>query len=170
MLATDPLDHLRGAWRVVRHIHDHRDDTVGTFEGLATFSDIERSTNADPTASLHLRETGHLLFGNFSGPAERSLLFSRSSPSTTHVSFADGRPFLDLELRSGASNALHRCGDDIYEVTFDFRSPDVVEETWRVRGPRKDYEASSVMSRVDRPAVVGNRCVTRPHIHPRGPS
>ena len=142
---------------MIRNIHDHRDDTKGSFEGVATFSDIERGPVADPTTSLHFRETGRLLFGNFSGPAERSLFFLQTSPSTMRVTFTDGRLFVDLDLRGGTPNVQHLCGDDVYEITFDFRSPDVVEEIWRVSGPRKDYEASTVMTRVDHLAAASSR-------------
>ena len=144
---------------MVRSIHDHREEAFGNFEGVATFGDCAEREYVEPPARLHLRELGRLHLGVFDGPAERSLIFSRTAPSTLHVTFVDGRPFLDLDLRSETPNAQHRCGDDVYDVTFFFRSADIIEETWRVRGPRKDYDASSVMIRVDHDDVMGGRDV-----------
>jgi hypothetical protein len=62
--------------------------------------------------------------------------------------------YVDLDLRSGTWRSLHPCAEDHYEIVTVVRSPDEVEERWRVRGPAKDYEAVTMLRRLDRPQEI----------------
>lgn len=62
--------------------------------------------------------------------------------------FSDGRPYVELDLRSGAWQAVHDCGADRYEIETVVRSASTIEERWRVRGPAKDYTALTTLTRV----------------------
>jgi Family of unknown function (DUF6314) len=62
--------------------------------------------------------------------------------------FSDGRPFVDLDLSTGAWRSVHRCGDDLQEIATLIRSPDSMEERWLVQGPVTHYEATTVLTRV----------------------
>lgn len=93
-------------------------------------------------------EEGELRFGAHVGPATRRLGFTRVGDGAVTLHFADGRPFVDLDLRSGAWSGVHSCGDDRYEITTVVRSHAVVQEHWRVRGPVKAYDAATTLVRV----------------------
>ena len=58
------------------------------------------------------------------------------------------QPYVDLDLTSGAWDAVHPCGPDRYEVSTVVRSRDVVHEYWRVEGPGKDYTAVTTLHRI----------------------
>jgi hypothetical protein len=55
------------------------------------------------------------------------------------VAFADGRPFHSFDARSNVPEARHRCGDDIYDVRYDFSGWPMWSAAWTVSGPRKSY-------------------------------
>jgi hypothetical protein len=64
------------------------------------------------------------------------------------IYFVDGRPFVDLDLRTGAWRSAHVCDEDRHEIATLVRSRDVVEERWRVRGPATDFEATTIHTRM----------------------
>jgi hypothetical protein len=148
MDALEPLNHLRGSWRLTRNFRDRRNETAGIFEGLAIFGETAIQDPEKPSFTLHYREAGRLQFGTFDGPAQRELLFTSAESSLVRITYVDGRPFLDVDFVGGVGGGCHSCGDDRYEITFDFRLPDALEETWRVRGPSKNYDATTIMTRV----------------------
>jgi hypothetical protein len=67
---------------------------------------------------------------------------------TVMVYFTDGRPFVDLDLRTGAWQSNHLCGDDRYEIATFVRSRNIVQERWGVQGPTTDYDAVTTLLRV----------------------
>ena len=67
------------------------------------------------------------------------------------------QPYVDLDLTGGAWDAVHPCGADRYEISTVVRSPDVVQEYWRVQGPEKDYTAVTTLRRVSRQAAATGR-------------
>lgn len=93
-------------------------------------------------------EQGELHFGAHVGPASRRLGYTRLSTGAAMLHFVDGRPFVDLDLRSGAWRSAHSCGDDLYEIATIVRSSAVVQENWRVTGPGKGYDAVTTLVRV----------------------
>jgi hypothetical protein len=157
MEITDPLGFLLGSWRVERHIEDYRIGVAGTFKGLATFEPLECGGTLRLGTNVRYLETGELLFGAYRGHCQRSLEYVQREGTAAQILFANGRPFVDLDLSKGPSRSTHLCGFDHYEINFFAHSCDVLEEKWRVRGPMKDYEATTTLTRERRttPPLVG---------------
>lgn len=140
MEIVDTLGFLLGTWQVDRSIEDHRSGTQGSFAGTAAF------TCTDGRA--HYEESGELHFGAHVGETRRGLDYARSDATTVALLFTDGRPFVDLDLSTGAWRSIHLCGDDRYQITTLVRSADLIEERWWVAGPTKDYEAVTILTRL----------------------
>lgn len=149
MEVVDTLAFLLGAWNLDRSIEDHRSGVCGSFSGTATLVEGKPGQLSALGGRARYDEEGELRFGTHVGPASRCLGYSRLDSGAAIVRFADGRLFIDLDLRSGAWRSVHACGDDCYEITTIVRSCDVVQETWHVTGPDKDYGAVTTSVRVD---------------------
>jgi hypothetical protein len=139
----DLMSYLPGTWHLQRSILSGGTE-VGRFTGTACF-------RADVVAPglLHYREDGTLHLGAHAVPATRTLTYRVEGPRA-HISFDDGRPFHDLDLRSGADEADHPCGDDRYHGRFVVLDGDTWRHEWDVTGPRKDHLIRTVLTR-DRP-------------------
>ncbi len=144
MDVADTLAFLVGTWEVHRTVEDHRLGSSGTFAGTAS---VERSPG-DACASATYLEVGEVRFGAHRGPARRVLELRARGDGAVLLHFADGRPFVDLDLASGSWHATHDCGADRYELTTRVQSPTTVEERWRVRGPAKRYDAVTTLVRL----------------------
>jgi len=149
MEIIDTLRFLLGTWTLERSIADHRSGIRGIFEGSATLVEVPNGRSCNLSGGARYDETGHLQFGAHTGPASRSLEYALLNRTTVLLYFTDGRPFADLDLRSGAWRSIHHCGQDRYELTTFVRSHSEVQERWRVQGPAKDYRASATLRRVD---------------------
>ena len=152
-LQTDSIDtfaFLLGTWSVRRSIDDHRSGICGSFAGTAALVEAQPGHSSVGPEGAHYREVGELHFGTHRGSASRTLEFARLPDASVMMYFSDGPPFVDLDLRTGAWRSIHRCGDDRYEISTTVRSYNVVQEYWRVRGPGKDYDAVTTLTRVDR--------------------
>jgi hypothetical protein len=150
----DALAFLLGAWRVERHLADHRSGARGTFDGTASWlppgqelSCQELSYRELSCQELGYREQGELCFGGHRGPASRSLIYRAGPDGAADVCFADGREFYRLDPRPGQWRAQHQCGRDLYEVTGRLLGAGTFEERWRARGPDKDYEITTTLVR-----------------------
>jgi hypothetical protein len=86
--------------------------------------------------------------GTYRAPARRRLELRARDDGGVTLEFADGRPFVDLDLSTGTWCATHDCGADRYELTTWVRSPATVEERWCVRGPAKRYDAVTTLARL----------------------
>ncbi len=148
MEIPDTLDFLLGIWSLDRSIEDHRSRTSGTFHG--TVAVVLATSTDDPRANRRAGydETGEFRFGTHTGPAARHLEYTTQpgSPLVT-IYFADGRPFTDLDLRTGTWHSTHYCGDDRHDLTTIIRSPNLMEETWHVTGPATNYDAITALRR-----------------------
>ncbi|MHB8335503.1 MAG: DUF6314 family protein [Acidimicrobiales bacterium] len=82
----------------------------------------------------------------FRGHCERNLEYLQHE-GTLQILFANGRSFIGFDLSKGSARNTHRCGSDLYEISFLVHSSDVLEENWRVLGPKKDYEATTTLVR-----------------------
>ncbi|MGV9991422.1 DUF6314 family protein [Streptomyces sp. NPDC003374] len=128
----DALGFLAGRWRVERSVRDLASGEAGSFTGSTAF------TALDGGGLLH-RESGTFVWRGAARPAGRTLRFlPGAAPGTADVRFADGRPFHDLDLRSGRHLAGHPCAADLYRGEFTVLDADRWRTVWRVRGPAKD--------------------------------
>jgi uncharacterized protein DUF6314 len=149
MEIPDTLGFLLGAWEVSRSYTDHRAGTAGSFEGRAVLTVDAAGLAAGPERARY-EETGQLCLGTHQGAAHRRLEYERR-PDGTVMLYRPGRqPYVDLDLTSGAWNAVHPCGADRYEISTIVLLPDLVQEHWRVQGPEKDYTAVTTLRRVPR--------------------
>ena len=141
---SDTLGFLLGTWDLSRSYTDHLSGTTAAFQGQAVLA-------TDPAAGpdrAQYQETGMMCLGAHQGTARRSLDYVRR-PGGAVMLYRPGRqPYVDLDLTSGAWDAVHPCGADRYEVSTVVRSRDVVQEYWRVQGPAKDYIAVTTLRRV----------------------
>jgi hypothetical protein len=138
------VGYLAGDWDVVREIADHRSGRAGRFRGRASF---RPTTDSPRSCALDFAEQGELRIGGHRGPAARSLRYHGRADGSADVRFADGRAFFRLDLRSGSCRAVHPCRADRYAVTVTWLSPDCFTEIWRVTGPEKDYDITTVYTR-----------------------
>ena len=152
----DTLGFLLGTWRVSRSYTDHRAGTAASFQGRAVLA-MDAATSQEAASfqgRARYEETGQLSLGTHEGAAHRSLEYLRR-PDGTVMLYRPGRqPYVDLDLTSGAWNAVHPCGADRYEISTIVLLPDVVQEYWRVQGPEKDYTAVTTLHRVPRGRAV----------------
>jgi hypothetical protein len=146
MAVIDTLEFLVGAWTVDRSIEDHRSGISGSFLGSAVLAGIAGQDDASAIARASYHETGELRFGAHAATAWRRLEYVRCGGAVL-LYFTDGRPYTDLDLRSGAWRGEHQCVADHYEVRTLVRSQDELLELWRVRGPDKDYDATTTLRR-----------------------
>jgi hypothetical protein len=148
MRTADTLEFLLGTWDLTREIEDHRAGTSGLFEGRATLL-LEGCAGASrPGPQLaRYEEAGELRFGARATRASRSLVYERLADASVMMHFANGRPFVDLNLRSGEWHSAHPCGPDLYEMVTTVCSESVIHERWRVSGPSKDYTALTKLTR-----------------------
>lgn len=137
----DVLAYLSGGWSVARELYDG--GHTGRFTGRAEF---RAEAEAAGDGWLHVEE-GVVEWGGATRNAGRTLRLAPLADGTAEVSFADGRPFHALDLRSGRWTAVHQCAADRYEGTFSVLSPDEWHLRWAVRGPAKDQLLTSVYRR-----------------------
>ncbi|MCB1329702.1 MAG: trigger factor [Maritimibacter sp.] len=139
------LTDFEGRWRIARRIEDHWMGTTGLFEGVARFTPDGQGLNGQ---GLSYHEVGELkLPQEVPLTASRRFLW-RGDEDGIEVLYEDGAPFHRIAGRARVVQAWHACGQDDYEVSYNFtRWPDW-RMIWRVRGPRKDYTSISDYSRL----------------------
>jgi hypothetical protein len=144
MEISDTLGFMLGTWDLSRSYTDHLSGTTAAFQGQAILA-------TDPAAGpdrAQYQETGRMRLGSHQGTARRSLEYVRR-PGGMVMLYRPGRqPYVDLDLTSGAWDAVHPCGADRYEISTAVLSRDVVQEHWRVQGPDKNYTAVTTLRRV----------------------
>ena len=143
-MPAETLGLLLGRWSVTREIDDHRTGEHARFDGTATIE--EARAGSDLVATYD--EAGELVVADRRTPATRRLGYAARGDGSLDVRFADGRHFVDLDLRSGAWEAHHPCAPDSYLVETLVLSPTSFEERWTVRGPAKSYDALTTYERV----------------------
>ncbi|WP_405746272.1 DUF6314 family protein [Streptomyces sp. NBC_01525] len=137
----DVVAYLTGRWSIERRVLDVRAGAEGSFRGIAEF----RPEGADG-ALLHVEE-GELTWADAVHPAGRTLWLRPRPDGTAAVEFADGRPFHDLDLRTGRWHTVHPCAADRYDGTFTVTGADTWELEWRIDGPAKEAVLHSVYRR-----------------------
>jgi len=144
---SDALPFLLGTWQLRRSIEDHRAAISGSFVGEATLFGTSAISTPAELQRARYHEVGELQFGACRGPARRTLEYVRLDDASVLLCFANGRPYIDLDLSTGACDRIHDCGEDRYEIHVVVKSRDLVEERWVVQGPQKDYEALATLTR-----------------------
>lgn len=144
----DPVAYLRGLWHIEREIVDRTTGETGTFRGTAVFA-AHAGADGSPL-SLEHAENGDLTWRGVTRPAGRVLLLHPAGDGTARVTFSDGRPFHDLDLRTGRWTAGHPCRADAYTGEFEVLGPDGWQVAWTVRGPAKDMVLTSFYTRIKR--------------------
>jgi hypothetical protein len=140
---SDLASFLLGSWRLDREVLDaSRRGLTGHFSGSARF------VRDDPASGL-LRyvEHGTLQLGSHRGPGFRRLTYHVDG-AWGRVAFDDGRYFHDLDLREGAWEVEHPCGDDRYHGRFEVDDAHRWRQHWTVDGPRKHQIIRTVLCRV----------------------
>ncbi len=139
MHTAPALEAFEGDWTLARQINDRQGVADGRLEGRASFT-------ADGDGLLY-HEKGLLTLGD-QPPMEASRrYFWRTSGDGIDVFFDDGRQFHRIAPDKLMPDDLHHCAPDMYHVTYDFRAWPDWSASWRVQGPRKDYQSVSQYSR-----------------------
>ena len=133
-------DDFAGAWTLERDITDRHLGQDGRFRGTADL-------RADGASILRYAETGQMQLGR--GPA---MTATRSynwqfTDAGVFVTFADGAAFHSFIPTGIGAGTDHPCGDDFYQVKYDFTKWPEWSATWSVSGPRKDYTSTSRYTR-----------------------
>ncbi len=154
MDVPDAFNYLLGSWSVERRIDDRLSRRIGRFAGSGSFTwsaaaDDELRAVVGVTvppapSTACYREAGTLRWHGRDVPCGRVLVATPTDAGGAALRFQDGRHFIDVDLRFGVCEERHCCGDDLYLITFRVHSEGCYEETWQVRGPRKDYTATAI--------------------------
>lgn len=130
-----PTD-FAGVWTLERKIVDHLGQMSGTLSGHAHWE--QRATE-----TLDYHETGQLRLATGGVlTAERRYRWQWAGAEVA-VFFADGAPFHSFRAEGITSGTTHLCGQDTYNVAYDFSAWPSWTATWRVTGPKKDYTSTS---------------------------
>lgn len=129
-----------GAWRVSRRVLDRMRGSLYRFDGKAVLT---------PDG---FEEDGRMwIDGRAFTAARRYRLEAREGALV--VRFPAGNLFFELDF-SGPGRIRHLCGRDIYDGRLVARSADLWAESWRVRGPDKDYTSLAIYRRGPRGDAV----------------
>jgi hypothetical protein len=92
---------------------------------------------------LRYAEGGTLIFGAYHGTASQNYGFGLSNPDLAAVQFDDGRPFHQLDLRTGRAEIFHACAPDDYRGRYRVDRWTTWSLVWRIKGPRKDLRIAT---------------------------
>ncbi|MGW6062948.1 DUF6314 family protein [Streptomyces sp. NPDC055189] len=141
----DVLAYLAGEWTVDRTAQDLAGNAEGHFTGTTVFTRLD---DDDTGGGLLHHESGTFVWRGTARPAERTLRFlPGEEPGIAQVTFADGRPFHDLDLRTGRHTADHPCALDLYRGEFEVHDEERWRMRWRVAGPAKDLILTTAYTR-----------------------
>lgn len=130
-MSVSVLARFEGSWSLERSIDDRLQGALWQFSGQAEFVRAE--------LGLTYREHGHLRSAEgVSVAAERRYLW-RETDAGIAVLHGDGQAFHHFCPVSGAMDAAHLCGEDLYHVSYDFADWPNWSAQWTALGPRKDY-------------------------------
>ncbi|HMB12492.1 MAG TPA: DUF6314 family protein [Roseovarius sp.] len=120
------LQDFEGTWVFTREVAE-ADGSRATVKGRADW--------VGDGAGLAYTETGEMrIVGHAPMQVERRYHWD----SDLAVSFEDGRFFHHVPPEGGET--AHWCDPDQYDGAYDFSDWPEFTVTWRVRGPRKDYQ------------------------------
>lgn len=129
------LTDFEGRWRIARRIEDEWMGTTGLFEGVGRFT--------PDGEGLAYREVGELKLPQEAPLAASRDYLWRAEPAGIAVLYHDGRFFHRIKAGADVVQDWHVCGEDDYDVTYNFTHWPDWRMIWKVRGPRKDYVSIS---------------------------
>lgn len=132
-LSLKPTDFL-GNWALERRIDDVLSGSVSTFSGTACLSVGENQWSYHEVGKLLLADAQPMT-------AERRYIW-RADDNGVDIHFDDGRFFHRLDCSNDAV-AQHWCDPDQYDVEYNFSNWPKWQNTWSVRGPKKNYTMTS---------------------------
>ena len=115
-------------------------------EGDRYYLDGAASFSMEEEDEIAYVESGVLSSSTASFDVSRSYRYHLNTSTSASVRFADGSLFHELEFTSGRCRVTHLCGDDLYSGLIVVRDADLLTR-WRCRGPKKDYVATTRLSR-----------------------
>jgi len=133
--AHDPRS-LIGEWKFDRVVRDHLAGEVLAVAGRITFE-------VQDDGDIRWSESGTMTRAGVQIPVTR-VLFLRQDTEGWRVTFDDGRDFHPWQPGAAVE---HVCSPDLYRGTIERLSDDRWSVRWEVRGPRKDYTMSSILTR-----------------------
>lgn len=134
------IDDFEGSWSLSREITDQLAGQNGKLIGTARF--VRRGPGA-----LHYEEAGKLELADGTVlEAERRYIW-QFVEDRVDMTFDDGKAFHSFVPRGYVSGTEHPCGDDIYNVRYDFVVWPRWRTVWLVKGPRKDYTSITEFTR-----------------------
>lgn len=143
---SDPVLQLfEGRWTLTRQIADHWGGQSGHLEGQAHFR-----TTAIPRQLAYDEEGILMMPGQPAIKATRTYFWSASDVDSTRIDihFSDGRFFHSLHPQKHRDEAEHLCANDLYKVRYLFENKDKWLAIWSVKGPRKNYNMTSLYIRI----------------------
>jgi hypothetical protein len=143
------------AWRLTRRVcHSRSGALEAAAEGVARFVPVGDAPQGPPSQRvLRYAERGTFYPGG-AAAAGASLVdglpfrqeyeyrfggTDGGASAAVAVHFPDGRPFVELDLRSGACVARHWCAPDTYDGRWRVGGPDVFTTEFVVEGPAKQH-------------------------------
>ena len=129
-----------GDWQLKRQIIDLLHGQDGQLYGSAKFTPLDDGLLYEEQGRLTL-SSGTVL------RADRTYLWSDDACGIV-VCFENGTEFHRFELIKRSHGSTHFCGDDVYNVAYDFERWPNWSATWNVLGPRKNYKSVSRYNRI----------------------
>lgn len=141
------FDNFKGSWNFERRIASlETDKEEATAQGTAEFTQQEN-------ASLAYEETGKLnLSTGQSLPFYRHYLYTLEE-NAMHVFYGDGpqtgQLYQTYRMKENDlhAEAVHVCGEDLYEGEYTRLGRDAFTMTQRVKGPRKNQRITTHFTR-----------------------
>ncbi|MEM8655857.1 MAG: DUF6314 family protein [Pseudomonadota bacterium] len=124
-----------GQWAIARTILP-KSGAAARFDGRARWTATASGADYAETGTLRMDGTAPM-------QAERAYRWT----TNLSVFFDDGRFFHEVPAAGGRTQ--HFCDPDTYTGTYDFAAWPAFSVMWQVRGPRKDYEMSSLFTRLE---------------------
>lgn len=138
---SDLEEFLTGRWQLSRTIDDCR-------QAATTYVQGEIIITAKDDTILSYQETGQMQLAGRELRVQREYLIQLISAKYGQVLFTDQRLFHTLDLSAGYWQAEHDCIADNYQGVFRVFNPNQWHISWQIKGPRKDLQIASRLSRV----------------------
>lgn len=123
-----------GSWSIFRHF-----GAQGLAVGQAAFTLLTPSL-------LAYREDLEVHIPGFSEAVYQEYLYVFEE-GCVYKKFKDNRLFYRLEVSNAEATGAHLCGEDHYQAHYSFLGQNNFTLTYRVKGPRKDYEILTEFTR-----------------------